>query len=108
VGVGHVSLQFRQARSLKDKRNVLKGLATKLRNLGFSVVESGDPEEMKRGSLGYSYAGTNVTGVNKVLDEAERLYIGPFEVIETKREVFDYTGEEESTLSEDEDLKYGL
>lgn len=108
VGVGHVSLHFRQARSLKDKRQVLKSIAQKLRNEGFSVVEDGDPDEMKRGSLGFAFVGTHTGGVNKRLDEAQKYFLGPFEIIETKRETFDYSGEDEGTLSEEEDLKYGL
>ena len=109
VGVGHVSLLFRHARSLKDKRQILKSITQKLRNQGFSVTESGFSDEPKRGSLGFSYVANNPTSTGKAMDDAMKLFVGDFEVLETKRDVFDYSGEgEETVLSEEEDLKYGL
>lgn len=109
VGVAHVSLLFRQARTLKDKRQIIKSLTQKLRNLGFSVTEAGFSDEPRRGSVGFSYVASHPTLLNKAMDDGLKLFVGNFEVLQTKRDVFDYSDEEEiSVVSEDEELKYGL
>lgn len=108
VAVGHLSFLTRHARSLKDKRHITQSLTQKLRNRGFSVTESGFQEEPKRGGLGYVTVGSSMAQVTKALDDAERLFVGDFEVLEMKREIFDYSGESVGTPTEDEDLKFGL
>lgn len=108
VGVAHVSLLFRHARSLKDKRQVIKSLTQRLKNLGFSVSETAFADEPKRGSLGFSFVSSEASTVTRALDEAFRLFVGDFEVLDTQRSVFDYSGEDESSLTEEEDLKFGL
>lgn len=97
IGVGQVSLRMRHAQSLKDKRKVVQSLVQKLRNLGFSVTQSGHDDNPKQGSIGFAYAGSTHAQVNQALDEMERLLIGDFDVLEVNREVVDY-----SEIGEDE------
>jgi uncharacterized protein len=102
VGVGNVDVHFRHARSLKDKRQSLKSIEQRLRNLGFSVVESGPPDNPKRGSVGFSYVGRTHAHVDQKLEEAFRLFIGDGEVLRTERDIFDYSELESEPLLENE------
>jgi len=108
VGVGQVSLLLRHAQSLKDKRRVVQGILQKLRNQGFSAAEVSFKDEPKRSVLGFSYVGSQPAELERIIDDALRLFIGDFEVLDSQRCVFDFSGEEESSMTEDEDLKYGL
>ena len=108
VAVGHLSLLLRHARGLKDKRQVVQSLTQKLRNLGFSVTESEFQDEPKRAGIGYGFVGSSHAQAMKALDDAERLFVGDFEVIEVKRELVDYSGESLGSPSEEEELKFGL
>jgi len=104
VGVCHVHLHFRHARSLKDKRHFLSGVKTKLRNLGFSVTDCGYRDDVKQGSLGFSYVGATHSDVEKALDDGMRLFVGEFEVLRSDKDVFDYselTGGDLPTNDED-------
>ncbi|NBT60055.1 DUF503 family protein, partial [bacterium] len=59
VGVGRISLFFRQARNLKDKRSVVQSLKQKLRNDGWSVVEVGHQNDFKKAFLGFTYTASS-------------------------------------------------
>jgi uncharacterized protein YlxP (DUF503 family) len=102
VGVGKVELLIRHARSLKDKRQCLKSIEQRLRNLGFSVVECGPAEQIKRGSIGFSYAGRTHANVDDQLEQAFRLFVGDAEVVRTERDIFDYSELESEPLLENE------
>lgn len=91
IGVGKVSLHFRHARSLKDKRNWLKSIEQKLRNAGFSVTECGFQDNEKRGIVGFSYASDEAPNVDQAMDKAIRFFEGDFEIIQADRDVFDYS-----------------
>jgi uncharacterized protein YlxP (DUF503 family) len=97
IGVGQVSLRLRYAQSLKDKRKVMQSLVQKLRNLGFSVTETGYADSPKQGSLGFAFAGHSAGQVDHALDEMQRLLVGDFEVLDVNKEIVDY-----SELGEDE------
>lgn len=90
VGVGRVSLFFRQSRNLKDKRSVLQSLKQKLRNEGFSVVEVGNQEEIKKGFLGFSYTGQSLSQVDTAFDKAASFLLGNFEVVGKSKEVLEF------------------
>ena len=98
VGVGYVTLYIRHARGLKDKRHVIKGLRHRLEKLGFSVSETGSPDNPKQGSLGFAYAGNNHAEVERQLKEGRDLFFGNFEVIQDDSEVFDYALADETDL----------
>lgn len=91
IGVGQITLLIRHARSLKDKRQVLKSAETKLRNEGFSVVECGFQEDPRKAVIGFTYAGKDVRHVEELLDDAFRSFQLGAEVVETQRDVFDYS-----------------
>ncbi len=108
VGVGQVTLLFRHARSLKDKRHVMRSLMQKLRNHGFSVTECSEHDEVRQGILGFSYVGAHGGAVQQALDEAMRLFIGDFEVLGTNQDLFDYSGDDlEKMISPEEDKYLG-
>lgn len=90
VGICHVTMFLRFSRSLKDKRQILLSLKQKLRNEGFSVAELGYTDSPKSGSLGFTYVGSDAAYVDRVLDEALRLFVGNCEVVNVERDVFDY------------------
>ncbi len=93
IGVGQVSIRLRYAETLKDKRRVMQSLATKLRNLGFSVTECAHGDSPKQGSLGFAFAGHSAVQVDHALDEMEKLMIGDFEILDLNRELIDYSQE---------------
>ncbi len=97
IGVGQVSLIFRHSRSLKDKRRDLNRIEQKLRNEGFSVTECAYADNPKRSIVGFATAGRDHGMVDRLLEEAMRVFIGDFEVVQSQRDVFDYT-----TMKEDQ------
>jgi uncharacterized protein YlxP (DUF503 family) len=97
VGVGRVTLHLRHAQSLKDKRRAVQSLIQKLRNEGFSVTESAYADDPKRGSVGYSFAGSSPSFVRRKLEEVDRLLIGEYTVVEHQRDVLDYGSEDAFT-----------
>jgi uncharacterized protein YlxP (DUF503 family) len=82
---------MRHARTLKDKRNILKSLEQRLKNLGFSVTELAHLDTPKQASLGFVYVGRQQGHVERVLDDGLQLFVGDFEVADVDRDVFDYT-----------------
>ncbi len=94
VGVGRVTLHLRHAQSLKDKRRVVQSLMQKLRNEGFSAAETGYADELKRASLGYTFAARSSNLVRRKVEEVDRLLVGDYLVVEHKRDVVDYSGED--------------
>lgn len=99
VGIGRVSARFRHAQSLKDKRQILKSVKQKLKNIGFSVSECGHRESPKLGMVGYAITGHESGEVNKFLDSADELLFAELEVLQKDRDVMDYGFEkEEGTL----------
>lgn len=109
VGVCHVSLLLRYARSLKDKRRVVASLTQKLRNQGFSVTECAYADNPKQASLGFAYVASSASAVRQALDDAERLFIGDFEVLSRNDDIFDYSEEETTDFekAEEEDPRQG-
>lgn len=90
VGVGRVSLFFRQSRSLKDKRSGLQSVKQKLRNEGWSVVEVGHQEDFKKALLGFSYCAASPTQLDQAFDKAAGFLLGNFEVIRKSKEVLEF------------------
>lgn len=90
VGVGRLSLFFRQARNLKDKRNQLQSLKQKLRNQGWSVSEVGHTEDPKRGFLGFVYTGNSHHQVELAFEQVLGLLIGNFEVVRKTKEILEF------------------
>lgn len=55
VGLLEANLHLPGSRSLKDKRQILRGLKDRLKNLGFSAAETGDQELWGSLVIGASY-----------------------------------------------------
>ncbi len=107
VGVGYVRLHLRFAQTLKDRRKVVQSLTQKLRNEGFSVVDlAGEDPSPKFAGIGFSYVGRSGGHVEDVLQSAERIFIGDFEIVDARREVFDFSREEEVPTPSEEEEKY--
>jgi len=90
VGVGRLSLFFRQARSLKDKRNVIQSLKQKLRNEGWSVVEISHEDDPKRAFLGCTYAAASYGGLESAFEKASFHFLGNFEVVQKSKEILEF------------------
>ncbi len=66
-------------------------LNQRLKNLGFSVCETGDLDNPKYGTLGFSLVNGDRIVVEDQFNKALLLFIGDFEVVDKQREVFDYS-----------------
>jgi len=102
VGIARVSLFFRQARSLKDKRGVLQSLKQKLRNEGWSVVEVGHQNDFKRAFIGFSYVASSSHSLDLAFDKASSFLLGNFEVVSKTREILEFEADpsfDDSTLT---------
>lgn len=95
MGLGSVHLRFRHSRSLKEKRQGIRGAVQKLRNHGFSVCEGGSPDDPKFGELGFSYAGSRASAVEQALEQAKQGLLGEFEVVRIKTDLVEFSGEDE-------------
>lgn len=70
IGTLRIRLVLREARSLKDKRRVIKGLKDRLRGkFNVSVAEVDHQDERQRGTIGVAMAGTDKRYVNSVLSK---------------------------------------
>lgn len=90
VGVCHITLSMQGSRSLKDKRQVLKGVIEKVKNrFNVSVAEVGAQDLWQRAEIGVSAVGTDAQFVNSVVDKVilfiEGLYAA--EIVDHKVEI---------------------
>jgi len=95
IGVGYMFLRFRHARSLKDKRQVTRSVIQKLRNLGFSAVESDYADDAKKGTIGFAFVGTGVSGVKKRWMKLFVCLWVIFEVLRSSRDILDFDADKE-------------
>lgn len=103
IGSGVVLLWMRQARSLKDRRQVTQGLIQRLRNEGFSTTEVDVGENYKRAMIGFCFCSGKSEVVTSQLEKAKRIFIGDFEIVHAKTEVTELNTEFELPLLEPED-----
>ena len=70
VGTLYIRLAIRSARSLKDKRRVIKGLKERLRNrFNVSISEVDSQDSRQSAVLGVAMVGTDTQYVNSVLSK---------------------------------------
>ena len=70
VGLCHITLLIHDNRSLKGKRQVLKGVIEKVKHrFNVSVSEVGSHELWQRAEIGIATVGTDAAFVNSVLDK---------------------------------------
>ncbi len=95
VGVGQVTLLLRQAKTLKEKRNVTHGLTQKLKNRGFTVTECGFRDDARTVVLGFAYVGDEVGEIEVAFDKILPLFFNEYEIVDKKREIIDaFAGDE--------------
>ncbi len=90
VGALYLRLHLPEARSLKDKRQVIRSLMERLRNrYGVSVAEVGDQETWQVASLGVTTVSRDGAVCLGLLDEIVRWVegAGSYAVLEAHREL---------------------
>lgn len=71
VGLCHITLLIHDNRSLKGKRQVLKGIIEKVKHrFNVSVAEVGAHDLWQRAEIGLAIVGSDAPFVNSVLDKA--------------------------------------
>ena len=74
------------ARTLKDRRSVLRALQQRLRNQDFAVAQVGPADLVQRVFLAVGTVSGSPTLVDELLDRAERiLFASDFEVADLRR-----------------------
>ena len=90
VGTLLLRLHLPEARSLKDKRQVVSSLMSRLRNrYGVSVAELSDLDVWQSATLGVACVSSSESVCRKLLGDLERWVegAGPFEVVDTLTEM---------------------
>lgn len=83
-----IELHIPSAHSLKDKRQVIKGLLEGARRrLGVSAAETGRQDSWQRSTLAFAVVASSVRGAESVIDDVERLVWahGELEVVSAER-----------------------
>lgn len=82
VGLCHITLLIHDNRSLKGKRQVLKGIIEKVKHrFNASVAEVGSHDLWQRAEIGLAVVGSDAPFVNSVVDKAV-LYIEDMQTAE--------------------------
>ena len=97
VGVCHLDLVLPQGSSLKEKRQVIKSLITRIRDkFNVSISEVGGHELWQRAQVGICLVGTDKRFINssldKVIDYIEGL--GLLEIVSSKMEFIHFNYDE--------------
>lgn len=90
VGTLRLRLHLPEARSLKDKRQIVVSLSQRLRNrFGLSVAELDDLEAWQVATLGVACVSSSEAVCCRLLDDVSRWVetAGPFLVLESRREM---------------------
>jgi len=90
VGALLLRLHLPEARSLKDKRQVVSSLMSRLRNrYGVSVAELSDLDVWQSATLGVACVSSSESVCRRLLGDLERWVegAGPFEVVDTLTEM---------------------
>jgi len=69
IGACEVRLMILGARSLKEKRKVLKSLKDRLSRMNVSVAEVGDNDKWQAATLGVTLVSNDAGFVNSVIDK---------------------------------------
>lgn len=68
IGILEVRLTIMGARSLKDKRRVLKSLKDRFSKLNVSVAEVDDQDKWQAATLGFAVVSNDAAYINSLLD----------------------------------------
>ena len=74
AGLMVLDLHLPQSRSLKDKRQPLRSVKQRLRDAGFSVSEVDHHDKWQRAQVAVSIVGRGSGEVERLLDEALRVF----------------------------------
>jgi uncharacterized protein len=82
LGTLRIVLQIPQSRSLKDKRQVIKGLKDRLKNkFNISIAEVEDNDLWQKATLGVAVVANEHVFVEQVLESVENYIVSNPEVI---------------------------
>lgn len=90
IGICHVALRLRHVSSLKEKRNVFQSASTRLRKIGFSVIECGTRDNFKELHIGLALAARAQKEVQLAIQTASDLLRTDYEVLRVDQEIVDY------------------
>lgn len=80
IGALKVRLQIQGARSLKEKRKVLKSIKDRLSHMGASVAEVDDLDKWQAATLGLAVVSNEAGFVNSMLDKMMNTFFNQDEV----------------------------
>ena len=80
VGTLKVRMQIQGARSLKEKRKVLKSIKDRLSHMGASVAEVDDLDKWQAATLGLAVVSNDAGFVNSMLDKIMNTFFNQDEV----------------------------
>jgi len=87
-GILVADLVLPHAQSMKDRRQALRSLVQRLLNHRFAVAQVGPSELRQRAFLAISAVAGTASGLDGLLDQAERLiFASEFEVADLRRDV---------------------
>lgn len=89
IGACEVRLKIEGARSLKEKRRVIKSMKDRITKMNLSVSEVDDNDKWQTATLGIAMATNDASFANSVMDRvvADMEVSGEVEVIDVKREI---------------------
>ncbi len=93
VGAARIVLQIPGARSLKDRRRVVKSFKDRVKSrLGISAAEIGDPEKLQRATLGVSVVSGDSAVCHELLSSVRHMAEGLPDalVADVRTEVFSF------------------
>ena len=94
-GIVLADIYFRGARTLKDRRRLLRSIVDRLRNRGFSVARSAPDNDVRRASLAAVCVTTTESAAGHLLERADLLLEGPeWEIADLSRAVLELAEEE--------------
>lgn len=80
IGALKVRLQIQGARSLKEKRKVLKSIKDRISHMGASVAEVDDLDKWQAATLGLAVVSNDAGFVNSILDKIMNTFFSQDEV----------------------------
>jgi len=90
VGIGKIIFRLHDCRSLKEKRKIVKAIASRLRNsFNASVAEVGANDIHQRAEIGFALTGNDRMVINSKIDKMFNMAdnLGLAEIIDTDMEI---------------------
>jgi len=90
VGIGMITFRLHGARSLKEKRKIVKSIISRMRNsFNASVGEVGSNDIYQRAEIGFTLTGNDRLVINSKIDKMFNMAdeMGLAEIVDTKMEI---------------------